>query len=663
MKPSFTTLALPWALLGASSAIAAQDPVQSAVVELSGMQDATQRILAEGAHSRLLLSKPIGRIAVGDPEILSHETLSELEVLLLGESAGRTSLIIWYRDGTTETLLLSVEPDLSLLRQALADIHPAIQVSIAPDRDAVVLRGVVPDLSFAQTAEAAAHTYLRATSADQNADPVPLGAPGTAPVAPQQTSTSDAAVINLIQVERLPALADVRIQEALHALGWTGVRVSRVTRGLLPDDSLDLFVLEGQVESQVALARVLHLAARAILGGDQANDVRVMADEGGAISLGGNGNFQANNGGQQGGQTPFSTNAGGVFGGAGASGRGQLTNRISSNLGRAKVIQAAEGRLLSFVEVSELPQVRVDIRIYEVNRSEILSQGANLVGIVSDFNQGDLLPAGGAAAAQGSGAASVGGGASGKDIQDVLSFLDSGASNQLQIAGENVALDATFSLLESLGMARSLGRPTLTVLSGELAQFQVGGEVPISQSFATATTTGSPDGVTPGVFNSVVFRPFGVQLGVRPLVDEDGRITVDLLPEIVQPDDELTTLLRETTGQTQQSFGFETRALRTTARLLDGQAMLIGGLVSRSRSKSESRVPLLHELPVLGWLFRREEISEEELELVIVVHPTVVREPNNRARLWMFPDPLNALQSAVARTEELPGNSEPGGNS
>ena len=146
-------------------------------------------------------------------------------------------------------------------------------------------------------------------------------------------------------------------------------------------------------------------------------------------------------------------------------------------------------------------------------------------------------------------------------------------------------------------------------------------------------------------------------------MDEDGRITVDLLPEIVQPDDELTTLLRETTGQTQQSFGFETRALRTTARLLDGQAMLIGGLVSRSRSKSESRVPLLHELPVLGWLFRREEISEEELELVIVVHPTVVREPNNRARLWMFPDPLNALQSAVARTEELPGNSEPGGNS
>ena len=68
--------------------------------------------------------------------------------------------------------------------------------------------------------------------------------------------------------------------------------------------------------------------------------------------------------------------------------------------------------------------------------------------------------------------------------------------------------------------------------------------------------------------------------------------------------------------------------------------MLIGGLVSRSRSHSESRAPLLHEIPVLGWLFRRQEISDEELELVIVVHPTLVREPSSRARLWIFPDPL-----------------------
>ena len=95
-----------------------------------------------------------------DEEILEMELLSGREVLLLAKKVGRTSLIAWYGDDTTEAFLFNVVEDLSVLKGALRDIHPGIRVEMAPDRAALVLRGSVPTVKYKVAAEQAAREYL-----------------------------------------------------------------------------------------------------------------------------------------------------------------------------------------------------------------------------------------------------------------------------------------------------------------------------------------------------------------------------------------------------------------------------------------------------------------------------------------------------------------------
>ena len=153
---------------------------------------------------------------------------------------------------------------------------------------------------------------------------------------------------------------------------------------------------------------------------------------------------------------------------------------------------------------------------------------------------------------QGDQAARVG--SSGAAIQNVLSFLNGGLLNELQYAGGGFAIDAALSLLEREGIAQSLSSPSLTVLSGELAQVQVGGEVPVPTAFAPAFGAAGDRGAghAGGDARASSARsnscPFGVQLQIRPLVGDDDTITLDVQPLVVTPDAVLTDAIRQSTG-------------------------------------------------------------------------------------------------------------------
>ena len=92
-------------------------------------------------HVRLGFDKDVKRFAVAQEDIVSFELLTDREGLVLGRSLGRTTLMVWFDDGTTKSYLLHVRRDLSLLEEALREVHPSIVVMSAPDRDAVVLGG------------------------------------------------------------------------------------------------------------------------------------------------------------------------------------------------------------------------------------------------------------------------------------------------------------------------------------------------------------------------------------------------------------------------------------------------------------------------------------------------------------------------------------------
>ena len=637
--------------------------------------------VAENTHLRLSFDRDVERIASGAPEILEHvSTLSTREVLMLGVAPGRTSVLVWYTDGAIEQLDVTVTQDLALLEEVLADIHPGIVVQKAPDREALVLSGSVPKAVYSRRAEDVARAWLGAS--DDVGDL--LVGDAARSVEDQQSSAGVArrkrgggqsvAVLNLIRIEGLPEFGQLSSAEdqlllAIASVGGADVTVRRIQKGAVPDDSVDVLVLEGEVRDQVALSRVLSLAykvyvgnvkgedvtltdgvtgtTRVFEGGDLAigDDIKVIADEAGAL-------FST--------QTDDNSSSGGLMrgfgrsdGAAGNSGvqRSKLENRVGANIARASALELAGGRILSFIEVVDLPQVRVDIRLYEVNRTKLLGYESDLGVINSDFDQGGLEPASAAVTLQGNSAARVGS-AGGADLQNVFGFLGGTASNQLQISGSNYAIDWAFSMLETEGIARSLANPTLSVLSGEVALFEVGGRIPIDQSFGTQI------GIQ-GVFNTTQFIEFGVNLAVRPLVGKDDYITIDFAPEVSTPDALLTQLLVESTGKNQNTFAFESRLLKTSSRLLDGQTLLVGGLSQSSRSDEDKKTPWLSDLPLVGLLFQGLAYSDDDLQVVVMIRPTIVRDPLPDAAMWSYPTFGELMEQVLPVRPEPPAAEAP----
>ncbi len=632
-------------------------------------------VVIRSQYRRLPLPQDIQRIAVADPEILTAELITSREVLVLGRETGRTTLIVWFANGTSREFAFAVQRDLSVLERALKSVNPTIAVESAPDRDALVLTGVVPDLNTSLTAEAIARNYLEAGNNTRgNAQPIlaaptpdagAAGAPGANPAAApaasapapaasqlQGTIQSSGTVINLIQLDRLPQQTEEKILDAIRAIGGQDVTIRRMLRGNVRDDLIDTLVLEGHVPNQTALMRVLVLSAQLFAGQTiSASDIRVLADEAGGLA-----------GQQQTQATQTQLGGGGasasLFGGARSS---RLTNEVRTNFGRATAIEAAGGRILSFIQVVDLPQVRVDIRLIEVDRTKLRALDPNAVLALSDFRQPSLNPAASAAAVQGNQAARVG--SSGAAIQNVLSFLNGGLLNELQYSGGHAAIDGALSFLEREGIAQSLSSPSLTVLSGEMAQVQIGGEIPVPTAFAPAFGGGAAAGnaggggaaaATPGVFSSVEFVPFGVQLQIRPLVGEDDTITLDVQPLVVTPDSVLTNTIRESTGAAVATTAFQTRALRTSSRLQDGQALLIGGLLSNNTSTNTASTPGLRSLPLVGRLFQGVNRNDQNTELIVLVNPVILREPVPDVALWSFPSREELLRSSMPGTAVLP---------
>jgi pilus assembly protein CpaC len=246
-------------------------------------------VVITSQYRRLPFVQDVQRIAVADPEILSAELITSRELLVLGRRTGRTTVIVWFANGSSREFPIAVQRDLSVLERALKRVHPSIEVESAPDRDALVLTGVVPDINASLTAEAIARNYLDAGNGERGVpQPLVLAVPpdvagGAAPGAPvpgqnppvqapvpapaatsqlQGVVQPSGTVINLIELDTLPPLTEEKLLDAISLIGGQDVTVRRVLHGNVRDDAADTLVLEGRVPNQIALVRILVLAAQ-----------------------------------------------------------------------------------------------------------------------------------------------------------------------------------------------------------------------------------------------------------------------------------------------------------------------------------------------------------------------------------------------------------------
>jgi pilus assembly protein CpaC len=170
-----------------------------------------------------------------------------------------------------------------------------------------------------------------------------------------------------------------------------------------------------------------------------------------------------------------------------------------------------------------------------------------------------------------------------------------------------VQADVLIRGLEDRGVARRLAEPNLVALSGDTANFLAGGEFPIPVAQQQNAIT-------------IEFKKFGVGLAFTPTVLGDGIINLKIEPEVSQIDP--TSSIR--IGGLEIP-GLSVRRANTTVELRDGQSFAIAGLLQNTNEVSQSQLPWIGNVPILGALFKSAAYQKRETDLVIIVTPRLVR--------------------------------------
>lgn len=120
-------------------------------------------------------------------------------------------------------------------------------------------------------------------------------------------------------------------------------------------------------------------------------------------------------------------------------------------------------------------------------------------------------------------------------------------------------------------------------------------------------------------------RDVGISLSATPMITEDGDIFMELRPEISEHvrDIDLTAVAGNTTVDYSIPI-VDTRNAHTKVVIGNGQTLIIGGLIKEKMTKGESKIPLLGDIPYLGYLFKSTLDTKEKSELLIFVSPTVI---------------------------------------
>ncbi len=172
-------------------------------------------------------------------------------------------------------------------------------------------------------------------------------------------------------------------------------------------------------------------------------------------------------------------------------------------------------------------------------------------------------------------------------------------------------LQAMVSALASANRAKILSTPRLLVLDNKDATIQVGQDVPtVTSEISTTTTTTA----TPSVLRSISYRSTGVMLKVKPTINTEGLVTLDINQEVSE------------TGApgVGDSPIILTRRITTSITVGHGQTVALGGLFKDNESLAETKVPLLGDLPLIGHLFKYTAKKKEKTELLVFVTPTIL---------------------------------------
>lgn len=183
--------------------------------------------------------------------------------------------------------------------------------------------------------------------------------------------------------------------------------------------------------------------------------------------------------------------------------------------------------------------------------------------------------------------------------------------------------NATIQMFNTFGDAKIVSNPTIRTKHGQPAIISVGSSITYKEKVKTTRTldTVTGDEETTEVEVSTVFD--GLILGVIPFIEQEGKVTLLINP--IKSDVDRNSLVPEKIGDQDISLPeVSIKEISTTIGVNDGDIVILGGLIDKRKSKSNEGVPVLSSIPILGYFFKYDIMSDETRELVILLRVSIL---------------------------------------
>ena len=183
--------------------------------------------------------------------------------------------------------------------------------------------------------------------------------------------------------------------------------------------------------------------------------------------------------------------------------------------------------------------------------------------------------------------------------------------------GNNAA--AIVQALDNVSDVRVMSSPSVFTQNNKEASLNVGQRIPIS-----SVTLNPNGGNSEATYSQVQYLETGIILKVRPRITRDGMVFMDIVQEVSKP-----------LGNPDENGNvrIDINKVRTTAMVPSGETIMLAGLITDGASKTSTGIPGLSRIPVLGGLFGQQGTSTQRDELIVLITPTVVRNPQEAREL------------------------------
>jgi general secretion pathway protein D len=187
--------------------------------------------------------------------------------------------------------------------------------------------------------------------------------------------------------------------------------------------------------------------------------------------------------------------------------------------------------------------------------------------------------------------------------------------------GGSYALAAIARLIQTKDNANIMSTPNLVTLDNEEAKIVVGRNVPFVTGQFTSTGTG-----TTNPFQTIERKDVGITLRIKPQIGENGTVRMTIFQES-------SDVIAQATGTSSAGPTTSKRSIESTVVVDDGQIIVLGGLIEDRFEHTNSKVPLLGDIPLLGGLFRSEHRERKRTNLMVFLRPVVLRDADSSNRL------------------------------